>query len=227
MPNKNAADWTTHPEDFTHALQFLHDQKSRVGDGGNFDKTVMNEAAVYMAKSWPPQAGGPKTANSIMTKWKAFWVQYSQTVVTKLLRSLMRHYIIQPITSYNNLVDIAETYVHDHSKRLHLQLYQTDTMVKSQVHEFFSAVSEVFAGVKAKQLLTAFGDKVVKKYHLPTIPNMLPIEILACLALMRKIALLLMTNEAQRAHGGDYGFWSALETELDTLFQKKGLKQDN
>ncbi|KAJ6621532.1 hypothetical protein B0H10DRAFT_2215170 [Mycena sp. CBHHK59/15] len=71
MPDRNAADWTTHPEDFTHALQFLHDQKSRISDGGNFDKTVMNEAAVYMAENWPPQASGPKTANSIMTKWKA------------------------------------------------------------------------------------------------------------------------------------------------------------
>ncbi|KAJ6631889.1 hypothetical protein B0H10DRAFT_1937637 [Mycena sp. CBHHK59/15] len=63
MPDKNVADWTTQPEDFTNALQFLHDQKSRVGDGGNFDKT--------MAENWPPQAGGPKTANSSMTKWKA------------------------------------------------------------------------------------------------------------------------------------------------------------
>ncbi|KAJ6610274.1 hypothetical protein B0H10DRAFT_1953980 [Mycena sp. CBHHK59/15] len=120
----------------------------------------------------------------------------------------------QPITSYNNLVDIAETYVHDHSKRLNLQLYQTDPMVKSQV----------FAGVKAKQLLTAFGDKVVKKYHLPTIPNMLPIEILACLALMRKITLLLMTDEAQRAHGGDYGFWWEKEivAEDDAKYVRQG-----
>ncbi|KAJ6619580.1 hypothetical protein B0H10DRAFT_1946634 [Mycena sp. CBHHK59/15] len=71
MPDKNTADLTTHPEDFTHALQFLHDQKSRVSDGGKFDKKVMNEAAVYMAENWPPRAGGPNMANSIMTKWKA------------------------------------------------------------------------------------------------------------------------------------------------------------
>ncbi|KAJ6609509.1 hypothetical protein B0H10DRAFT_2193813 [Mycena sp. CBHHK59/15] len=76
MPDKNTADWTTHPEDFTHALQFLHDQKSHVGNGGNFDKTIMNEAAVYMAENWPPQASGLKTANSIMTKWKAKQKRY-------------------------------------------------------------------------------------------------------------------------------------------------------
>ncbi|KAJ7446166.1 hypothetical protein B0H11DRAFT_2248994 [Mycena galericulata] len=70
MPPKNAANWTTHPEDLAHALQFLHDQRSRVGNGGNFDKTVFNEAAKHMADKWPPQAGGPKTADSIMGKWK-------------------------------------------------------------------------------------------------------------------------------------------------------------
>ncbi|KAJ6609935.1 hypothetical protein B0H10DRAFT_2438281 [Mycena sp. CBHHK59/15] len=54
MPWKDAANWTAHPEDLTHALQFLLDQKSRGGNGGNFDKTT----------------GGPKTAESIMAKWK-------------------------------------------------------------------------------------------------------------------------------------------------------------
>ncbi|KAJ6630934.1 hypothetical protein B0H10DRAFT_1938527 [Mycena sp. CBHHK59/15] len=54
MPWKDAANWTAHPEDLTHALQFLLDQKSRVGNGGNFDKTVFNEAAKHMADKWPP-----------------------------------------------------------------------------------------------------------------------------------------------------------------------------
>ncbi|KAJ7769584.1 hypothetical protein DFH07DRAFT_768856 [Mycena maculata] len=56
--------------DLTHALKFLHDQRSCVSNGGNFDKTVFNEAAKHMADNWPPQAGGPKTADSIMAKWK-------------------------------------------------------------------------------------------------------------------------------------------------------------
>ncbi|KAJ7922640.1 hypothetical protein B0H13DRAFT_1865654 [Mycena leptocephala] len=45
------------PEDLTHVLQFLHSQKSHVGQGGNFDKTVFSEAAAYMGKEFPPKKG--------------------------------------------------------------------------------------------------------------------------------------------------------------------------
>ncbi|KAJ7675185.1 hypothetical protein B0H17DRAFT_1207822 [Mycena rosella] len=69
-PGKGSADWETYPEDLTHLLDFLYEQWSRIGDGGNWDKTVMNEAAAHMASNWPPKKGGPKTANSIATKWK-------------------------------------------------------------------------------------------------------------------------------------------------------------
>jgi hypothetical protein len=71
IPPKDLANWTANPEDLTNVLQFLHSQKSRAGQGGNFDKTVFSEAAAYMAKEFPPKAGGPKTANSIADKWKA------------------------------------------------------------------------------------------------------------------------------------------------------------
>ncbi|KAJ7806319.1 hypothetical protein B0H13DRAFT_2387147 [Mycena leptocephala] len=70
VPGKESADWTTNPEDLTHLLDFLYEQRSRIGDGGNWDKTVINEAAAHMASNWPPKKGGPKTANSIATKWK-------------------------------------------------------------------------------------------------------------------------------------------------------------
>ncbi|KAJ7746458.1 hypothetical protein DFH07DRAFT_962937 [Mycena maculata] len=71
MPPKDSANWTAHPEELTNALQFLHSQKSRAGQGGNFDKTVFSEAAVYMATECPPKTGGPKTAASLAEKWKA------------------------------------------------------------------------------------------------------------------------------------------------------------
>ncbi|KAJ7182313.1 hypothetical protein C8R43DRAFT_940469 [Mycena crocata] len=78
MPPKDSADWTTNPEDVTHVLDFLHKQRSRVGQGGNFDKTVFNEAAEYMAREWPPKKGGPKTASAIMSKYKAVRVLASR-----------------------------------------------------------------------------------------------------------------------------------------------------
>ncbi|KAJ7831777.1 hypothetical protein B0H14DRAFT_3463837 [Mycena olivaceomarginata] len=55
IPPKDSANWTENPEDLTIVLQFLHSQKIRAGQGGNFDKTVFSEA--------------PKTA--IADKWKA------------------------------------------------------------------------------------------------------------------------------------------------------------
>ncbi|KAJ6527524.1 hypothetical protein B0H19DRAFT_1243314 [Mycena capillaripes] len=70
MPDKNAANWTANPEDITNLLQFFHEQHSRVGEGGNWEKTVLNEAAVHMGKLGPPAKGGPKTSNSISSKWK-------------------------------------------------------------------------------------------------------------------------------------------------------------
>ncbi|KAJ7366425.1 hypothetical protein DFH08DRAFT_797408 [Mycena albidolilacea] len=55
----------------THAEDATADEKTHARQGGNFDKTVFSEAAAYMAKEFPPKAGGLKTANSIADKWKA------------------------------------------------------------------------------------------------------------------------------------------------------------
>ncbi|KAJ7689192.1 hypothetical protein B0H17DRAFT_1202548 [Mycena rosella] len=82
-PGKGSADWATYPEDLTHLLDFLYEQRSRIGDGGNWDKTVMNEAAAHMASNWPPKKGGPKTANSIATKWKGTRKLYDQILQAK------------------------------------------------------------------------------------------------------------------------------------------------
>ncbi|KAJ6617499.1 hypothetical protein B0H10DRAFT_1948221 [Mycena sp. CBHHK59/15] len=82
-PGKGSADWTTNPEDLTHLLDFLYEQRSRIGDGGNWDKTVMNEAVAHMASNWPPKKGGPKTANSIAIKWKATRKLYDQILQAK------------------------------------------------------------------------------------------------------------------------------------------------
>ncbi|KAJ7703908.1 hypothetical protein B0H17DRAFT_1126948 [Mycena rosella] len=82
-PGKGSADWATYPEDLTHLLDFLYKQRSHIGDVGNWDKTVMNEAAAHMASNWPPKKGGPKTANSIATKWKGTRKLYDQILQAK------------------------------------------------------------------------------------------------------------------------------------------------
>ncbi|KAJ7691503.1 hypothetical protein B0H14DRAFT_3531887 [Mycena olivaceomarginata] len=70
MPPKDAANWVANPEDLTQLINFFHGQRSRVGEGGNWDKTVLNEAVVHMASLGPPAKGGPKTFNSVSSKWK-------------------------------------------------------------------------------------------------------------------------------------------------------------
>ncbi|KAJ7678802.1 hypothetical protein B0H17DRAFT_1206578 [Mycena rosella] len=55
-PGKGSADWAAYPEDLTHLLDFLN---------------------------WPPKKGGPKTANSIATKWKGTRKLYDQILQAK------------------------------------------------------------------------------------------------------------------------------------------------
>ncbi|KAJ7348331.1 hypothetical protein DFH08DRAFT_959738 [Mycena albidolilacea] len=152
----------------------------------------------------------------------------SETQV-KLLKSLLRHYIIWPITSYSTLVAIVESYIHDHAKRLHLELDKHDPTVKSIIHDLLmvenghvrSAMRKlIFTSVKEKTPLMTFSKKTMKKYHLPTTPEKPPQDIMACLALMREVARPLAHKKF--ACGGDSGFWAKVENELDNLFETNG-----
>ncbi|KAF7362404.1 SWIM-type domain-containing protein [Mycena venus] len=163
-----------------------------------------------------------------MESWKPSKQQH------KLLKSLLKHYMIRPITSYNNLVPIVETYVYDHAKQLRLELYKQDPTVKTVVNEVIamengnvrSAIRKaVWTSVKEKTDLETFSKKIVGGYHLPTKPTNPPKDIMACLALMRKIARPLAKKENTR--GADTGFWTNLEGELDVLFDKNGNDRSN
>ncbi|KAJ7455175.1 hypothetical protein FB451DRAFT_1516922 [Mycena latifolia] len=152
----------------------------------------------------------------------------------KLLKSLLRHYIIRPLTSYNNLVSLSETYIHDHAKRLRLELYKTDPTVKTVVREMLTAENNgvrsalrklIWASLKEKMTLMDFSKKIISTHHLPTILTTPPKDIMACLALMRKVAHPLLGKETTR--GGDTGFWTNMEKELDHLFEKNGNSRTN
>ncbi|KAJ7038974.1 hypothetical protein C8F04DRAFT_1392767 [Mycena alexandri] len=153
---------------------------------------------------------------------------------TKLLKALLRHYLIRPITSYNNLVAIVETYIVDHTASLRLELYKKDPTVKQVVHEMLAAENNaqrsalrklVFNSVKEKNSLDHFCKKIINSYHLPTLPTSPPQDIMASLALMRQIAKPLLGKDTTR--GGDTGFWADLESELDVLYAKNGNERDS
>ncbi|KAJ6615705.1 hypothetical protein B0H10DRAFT_1949716 [Mycena sp. CBHHK59/15] len=61
MPRRGGANWVADPLDVERLVDFLYERRSRVGQGGNFDDTVMNEAAVHMASFGPPKKGDVKS----------------------------------------------------------------------------------------------------------------------------------------------------------------------
>ncbi|KAJ7875508.1 hypothetical protein B0H14DRAFT_3547904 [Mycena olivaceomarginata] len=177
----------------------------------------------------------------------------------KLLKSLLHHYIIRPVTSYNNLVPLVETYILNHAAQLRLGLYkdvleqshitfllisrvtvhqadfqQDDPTVKTVVNALLvkenrntrSAIRKlVWTSLTERSSLDTFTKKIVQAYHLPTIPVSSPQDIMACMALMRKIAKPLLKKDSQRS--GDTGFWRDIEAELDVLFDKNGNQRDS
>ena len=66
---QDAADWQADPGDKAALVGFFHGIRSRIGQGGNWDKTALNEAAAFMAQRGPPKKGRPKTAESIRTQF--------------------------------------------------------------------------------------------------------------------------------------------------------------
>ncbi|KAJ6447714.1 hypothetical protein C8R45DRAFT_948387, partial [Mycena sanguinolenta] len=68
----------------------------------------------------------------------------------KLLKSLLWHYIIRPITSYSNLIKIVESYILDHTRQLHLGLYRDDPTVKAVVHKLLMKENRALCSVMRK-----------------------------------------------------------------------------
>ncbi|KAJ7789746.1 hypothetical protein B0H14DRAFT_2626858 [Mycena olivaceomarginata] len=111
----------------------------------------------------------------------------------QLLKSLLHHYIIQPITSYSTLIAIVESlqsYIHDHVKRLCLELYKHNPTVKSVIHDLLMVENGHVRSVMCK--LVGERDDTIddiqqennQKYHLPTTPKKPLQDIMASLALM-------------------------------------------
>ncbi|KAJ7752290.1 hypothetical protein B0H16DRAFT_1837358 [Mycena metata] len=64
-----SCDWITNTGDKTNLVDFFHGIKSRIGQGGSWDATCLQEAAEFMQLLGPPAKGAPKTAASIRGVW--------------------------------------------------------------------------------------------------------------------------------------------------------------
>ncbi|KAJ7156759.1 hypothetical protein C8R46DRAFT_1040629 [Mycena filopes] len=72
MPRKDntpTCDWVSDPEDKVALAGFFLSIKSRIGHGGSWDATCLQEAENFMVARGPPAKGAPKTAASIKGIW--------------------------------------------------------------------------------------------------------------------------------------------------------------
>ncbi|KAI0739723.1 hypothetical protein C8Q80DRAFT_1274761 [Daedaleopsis nitida] len=150
---------------------------------------------------------------------------------TKLLRGLIRHYIINPIGSYNDIPQLVQDYLMDieHARKLRLELYHSDMTVRTTVNDMISdATSDIksdfrkaiFNSCENNVSLKATARNLMDNYYLPVIPDEVPRPILATLALLRKIAAPLVGKKNSR--GGDTGFWDDAEDNLEDLYNANG-----
>ncbi|KAJ7325594.1 hypothetical protein DFH08DRAFT_941319 [Mycena albidolilacea] len=153
----------------------------------------------------------------------------------KLVKALLRHYLIKPLSSYQTISGYVQTYILKHPATLHLELYKTDPTVKESVNAFITTqINNVKSGFRKALFnsvtpgkimsLKAFACKILDAYHLPVVPDTPPQDLLATLALMREIAGPLVAEAAKpaRQRGADTGFWAKLEEELEALYTEHG-----
>ncbi|CDO70742.1 hypothetical protein BN946_scf184798.g57 [Trametes cinnabarina] len=156
----------------------------------------------------------------------------------KLIRGLIRHYLIQPIPNYNGIADqvkiLRQRYIKKNPDKFRLQLYNTDPIVQVTVNGHISDLiaqmkstfrKAVFTACKNRTSLDSFARNMVDNYHLPAIPAEIPLSILGTLAMMRRVADPL-TKRPQKSRGGDTGFWRAVDAELDEIYAVPGVGKD-
>ncbi|KAJ7199525.1 hypothetical protein C8J57DRAFT_458415 [Mycena rebaudengoi] len=129
----------------------------------------------------------------------------------EILKSLLRHYVIQPLASYNGIAELVKDYIKDHAGTIDLEIYNKNAAAKRAVNDFLAAQVNSVRSAFRKTLFASLGGK-----NQETAPR----SILASLALMRQIAGPLSGSAS--VAGGDTGFWTGLETELDNLYKENG-----
>ncbi|KAI0323956.1 hypothetical protein GY45DRAFT_1398292 [Cubamyces sp. BRFM 1775] len=145
----------------------------------------------------------------------------------RLIRSLVRHYIVKPMASYNTLADHAKHYISQNASKLRLELYNTDqtvrvtlnTHINEVVNQMKSAFRKaLFVACRNSTPLESFTRNMLDNYHLPAIPAETPVALLGTFAMMRRIALPLAQQSSNGRRGGDTGFWRAVENELENAY---------
>jgi len=150
----------------------------------------------------------------------------------KLFKQLLRHYIIQPVSSYKQIPELAKDYIVKNATTLKLQIYGKNTLVTNTINKILTKECNelksqfrkaVFQSTRDRVPLHDFTEHMVATWHMPTIPNPIPHSILATFALHRLIAGPL--SRKRYIQGGNTGHWREIEIALDKAYDENGTKR--
>ncbi|CDO69728.1 hypothetical protein BN946_scf184687.g13 [Trametes cinnabarina] len=142
----------------------------------------------------------------------------------KLCRSFVRHYLAKPLSSYVNIGNLVR-YIRKNAERMRLRIYCEDMTARVTLNHYIddqcsqlkSAFRKsIFKSCKNKIPLASFGRNVLNNYHIPIVPEEVPIPVLGTLALLREIADPL--SKKKNLKGADTGFWTTVEEHLKKLY---------
>ncbi|KAF7975492.1 hypothetical protein HWV62_9411 [Athelia sp. TMB] len=147
----------------------------------------------------------------------------------KLLKELLRHYLIKPVNSYKDLQGFVRDYISKNLEKLKLQIYSKDPLAKRKIDKLLTKEANelksqfrksVFDSVRNRTPLHDFAKHMVATYHMPKRPDPIPNIILATLALHRDVARPLASKKSVK--GGDTGHWSGVEHRLKSAYEEHG-----
>ncbi|OSD07170.1 hypothetical protein PYCCODRAFT_1463471 [Trametes coccinea BRFM310] len=150
----------------------------------------------------------------------------------KLCRSFVRHYLAKPLSSYVSIGNLVRKYIRNNAERMRLRIYREDMTARVTLNHYIddqcsqlkSAFRKsIFKSCTNKIPLLSFGRNVLNNYHIPIVPEEVPIPVLGTLALLREIADPL--SKKKNAKGADTGFWTTVEERLQTLYNGLGNKE--
>ncbi|RDX53556.1 hypothetical protein OH76DRAFT_1479973 [Lentinus brumalis] len=151
----------------------------------------------------------------------------------KILRALVRHYLVKVLPTYTSLGGYVKTYIHNNADVLHMSFYATDPTIRTTINGLCGELASqmkssfrkaLFKAVQNKVPLVTFAKNMYNSYHLVPVPKDVPTAMLATFALMRQVADPLAKKK--NTAGSDTGFWKALEASQDALYKKHSPDKD-
>ncbi|KAF7982889.1 hypothetical protein HWV62_25138 [Athelia sp. TMB] len=141
-----------------------------------------------------------------------------------LMQDLLEHFLIKATTSYKNIIRNAEV-----MSKYHLENYSTEDIIKRTINIYLVKTlvavkskyrKKLFKLVNAHVPLDSLSLLLVNQFHMTPRPSPIGNNILATVALHRRVAGPLAPKK--NAKGADTGFWDKLDEEMLKLVKANG-----